>query len=50
MLLRILQSNRQLIIRGRAVWGVGPGRLDTGILGSYPVQGMSSVSRGLATG
>jgi hypothetical protein len=43
---------------GRAVWGVGLGRLVAGIVGSNPAQGMdvcvcivlSSVGRGLATG
>jgi hypothetical protein len=46
---------------GRAVWGVGLGRLVAGIVGSNPAQGMdvcplsfcvvlSCVGRGLATG
>jgi hypothetical protein len=46
---------------GRAVWGVGLGRLVAGIVGSSPAQGMdvchlsffavlSCVGRGLATG
>jgi hypothetical protein len=59
--LKFIRLNLDIYHSGRAVWGVGLGRLVAGIMGSIPAQGMdvcplsffvvlSCVVRDLATG